>query len=126
MTPKQFYRPGRPDAEIETRKEQFAALNSYINKAGGWLVSVPGDPEMRFQALPDSALPGLLRGMGYIVEQTGQTQRILPHVIVEKFETSSSGALVTAVEGSTKPVTTRVTHAGLTTVVQYDLWGPVS
>jgi hypothetical protein len=59
--------------------------------------------------------------LGYIVEPIGPTQRILPHAIVEKFETSSSGALVTAVEGSTKPVTTRITHAGLATVVQYDL-----
>jgi hypothetical protein len=39
----------------------------------------------------------------------------------KKFETSSSGALVTAVENSTKPVTTRVTHAGLAIVDQYDL-----
>jgi hypothetical protein len=54
-------------------------------------------------------------------EPTGQTQRILPHAIVEKFETSSSGALVTAAEGSTKPMTTRVTHAGIAIVDQFDL-----
>jgi hypothetical protein len=58
------------------------------------------------------------------VEPIGKTQRILPHAIVEKFETSSSGALVTAAEGSTKPVTTRVTHAGIATVLQYDLRMP--
>jgi hypothetical protein len=34
----------------------------------------------------------------------GQTQRILPHAIVEKFETSSSGALALATENSTRPV----------------------
>jgi hypothetical protein len=79
---------------------------------------------MRFQALPDSGLPASLRSMGYIVEPIGETQRILPHAIVEKFETSSSGALVTAVEGSTKPLTTRVTHAGIAIVIQYDLRMP--
>jgi hypothetical protein len=44
-----------------------------------------------------------------------------PHAIVEKFETSSSGALVTAAEGSSKPVTTRVTHAGIAIVSEFDL-----
>jgi hypothetical protein len=121
MTPKQFYRSGPFNPDIADRKEKFAAINGYITKAGGWLVSVPGDPEMRFEALPDSGLPAALRGLGYIVEPTGQTQRILPHAIVEKFETSSSGAPVTAVENSTRPVTMRVTNPGLTTVVQYDL-----
>jgi hypothetical protein len=76
---------------------------------------------MRLQVLPGSALPALLEGLGYIVARTGETQRIKPHSIVEKFENSSSGARVTAVENSTKPVTTRMTHAGLATVVQYDL-----
>jgi hypothetical protein len=48
-------------------------------------------------------------------------ERILRHAITERFETTSSGALVAAVENSTKPVTTRVTHAGIAIVVQYDL-----
>jgi hypothetical protein len=62
--------------------------------------------------------------MGYIVEKTGETQRILPHAITERFETSSSGALVSPTENSTKPVTTRVTHAGITIVDQFDLRMP--
>ena len=76
---------------------------------------------MRFQALPDSALPASLRSMGYIVEPIGETQRILLHAITERFETTSSGALVTATENSTKPVTTRVTHAGIAIVDQFNL-----
>jgi hypothetical protein len=35
---------------------------------------------------------------------------------------SSSGALVAVTEGSTKPVTVTVTHAGLAVVEQYHLW----
>jgi hypothetical protein len=59
--------------------------------------------------------------LGYTVEQTGQSQRIFPHAITERFETTSSGALVTATENSTKPVTTRVTHAGIAIVDQFNL-----
>jgi hypothetical protein len=79
---------------------------------------------MRFQALPDSALPASLRSMGYIVEPIGETPRILAHAITEELTTTSSGAMVPVTEGSTRAVTRRVTHAGLATVVQYDLWLP--
>ena len=76
---------------------------------------------MRFQALPDSALPASLRSVGYIVEPIGETQRILPHAITEELTTTSSGAMVPVTEGSTKPVTTRVTHAGIAIVDEFDL-----
>jgi hypothetical protein len=86
---------------------------------------LPGDLEMRFQALPDSALPASLRSMGYIVEPIGETHRmthrILPHAVTERFETSSSGALIAAVEGSTNPVAVKVHHAGIAIVDQFDL-----
>jgi hypothetical protein len=121
MTAKQFYHPGPLKHDVADRKDRFAALNDYITKGGGWLVSIPGDVEMRFEALPDSALPAALRDLGYIVEKTGETQRILPHAVTERFETSSSGALIVAVEGSTKPVTVKLHHAGIAIVDQFDL-----
>jgi hypothetical protein len=37
---------------------------------------------------------------------------------------SSSGALIAATEGSTRPVTLQVTNAGIATVEQYDLLMP--
>jgi hypothetical protein len=98
-----------------------ADISTYISEHGGWATSVPGACEIRFDALVGSPLPAQLTALGYIVEKTGQTQRILPHAIVEKFETSSSGALVTPTENSTKPVTTRVTHAGIAIVNQFNL-----
>jgi hypothetical protein len=55
----------------------------------------------------------------YVVEPIGPTARILPYAIVEKCETSSSGALVTPTENSTKPVTTLVTHPGIGIVDQF-------
>jgi hypothetical protein len=62
--------------------------------------------------------------MGYIVEKTGETQRILPHAITEELITTSSGAVVPVTEGSTRPVTRRVTHAGIAIVDQFDLRMP--
>jgi hypothetical protein len=41
----------------------------------------------------------------------------LPHAVTERFETSSSGALIAVVANSTKPTTTRVTHAGVAIVI---------
>jgi hypothetical protein len=37
------------------------------------------------------------------------------------FETSSAGAFITVVENSTKPVTTRGTHAGIAIVDQFNM-----
>jgi hypothetical protein len=36
---------------------------------------------MRFDALPGSPLPDQLRELGYLVERTGETERILPHTM---------------------------------------------
>ena len=125
MIRKEFYRPNpNPDRDIEDRKTRFAALNAFVTEHGGWLTSIPGDVDIRLEALPGSPLPALLERQGYIVGRTGQTQRILPLAIVQKFETSSSGALIPVTEGSTKPVSVQVTHAGIAAVEQYDLRMP--
>ena len=68
---------------------------------------------------------GGLHGVGAADgEPIGQTQCILPHAIIESLVTTSSGALAAATEGSTRPVTTRIMHAGLVTVIQYSLSMP--
>jgi hypothetical protein len=61
---------------------------------------------------------------GYIVVKTGESQRVLPNAVVQKFKVSSSGALIAATENSPKPVSLIVTGAGLARVEQYDLWMP--
>ena len=115
--------PSNPVADAA--KEKFAAINAYITEhGGGWLVSVPGDPAMRLQVLPGSALPDELRKLGYIVVSTGTTERILPHAIRQAMTMSSSGALIAATEGSTKPVALRITNAGIATVETFDLHLP--
>jgi len=82
---------------------------------------VPGSHEITFDALVGSALPEQLTAMGYVIEKIGTSERILSHAVAQKFETSSSGALVPVTEGSTKPVTVQVTNAGIATVEQFDL-----
>jgi hypothetical protein len=74
-------------------------------------VSVPGAHDVRLDALVGSALPAQLAAMGYIVEKVGESQRILPSEVAQRFEVSLSGALIPATEGSTKPVTVTVTGA---------------
>ena len=46
----------------------------------------------------------------------GESQRILPHAVLQKFETSSSGALVPPTEGSTRPLSVTITKAGIAVV----------
>jgi hypothetical protein len=53
--------------------------------------------------------------------KTGTSERILPHAVPQRFEVSSSGALVPVTEGSTKPTTVTVTNAGIANVEQSDL-----
>ena len=38
--------------------------------------------------------------LGYLVVKTGTTERILPRAVAQRFEVSSSGALIPATEGS--------------------------
>jgi hypothetical protein len=85
---------------------------------------VPGSHEITFDALVGSALPEQLAAMGYVVEKPGETQRILPHAVAQRFGTSSSGALIPATDDSTKPVPLVVTHAGIAVVEQHDLRVP--
>ena len=88
------------------------------------MTSIPGARDLRSEALIGSSLPDQLAALGYIVEKTGESQRILPHAIQQRFEVSSSGALVPVTEGSTKPVSVQITNAGIAVVEQYDLRMP--
>jgi hypothetical protein len=56
-------------------------------------------------------------GLGYSVVKISESQRILPHGVAQKFEVSSSDALV----ATTKPVSVIVTGAGLARVEQFEV-----
>jgi hypothetical protein len=64
-------------------------------------------------------LPEELRARGYEVTATGEGERILPTAIVEKFITGADGTLVALTEGSTRPVTSTVMHAGIIRVLRF-------
>jgi len=70
------------DPEIDAKKSRFDYINNYIGERGGWMTSVPGDRDMRFEAMPGSPLPDQLRELGYIVTPVGVTQRVTAGSIV--------------------------------------------
>jgi hypothetical protein len=72
-------------------------------------------------ALAGSPLPAQLTAMGYIVEKTGESQRILPHAVAQKFTVRADGELEPFTEGSSKPVSMQVTNAGIAIVERYEL-----
>jgi hypothetical protein len=57
-------------------------------------------------------------------ENTGETQRILPHAVSQVMTTTSSGALVALTEGSTDPVTAVVHHGAESTTPRLITIGP--
>jgi hypothetical protein len=119
MTSKQFHIPLNP--EVKDRKARFVELNEFVRSMNGWLRSVPGDVEITIDCLPSSPLPEKLRKMGYTVTETGQAQRILSHAVVDRYVIGAGGELELATAGSTRPISSTVSHAGIVTVTIYDV-----
>jgi hypothetical protein len=102
-------------------KQRFAKVNAFIIERGGWVVSIPGAPEVIFEALPESALPEDLIAMGHDIGPADppQTMRILAHAIRQRLTLTSCGIFEELTEGSTKPIAETRTHAGIVRVVRY-------
>jgi hypothetical protein len=118
------YNPGdvfrdREKAKIASRKERFAKLNRYVTERHGWLTSIPGAREVELQTLPDSTLPGDLERLGYRLEEIGETERILPSGITERFARGADGELVPITQESTRAVAETRLHAGIVKVKRY-------
>jgi hypothetical protein len=117
------YKPAGAEAkdQVRERKAEFEEVNAIVRRGGGWIVSVPGAREVRLEVLPGSPLPNALRARGYQVErdEPAHGERILPHSIVEWFVRGGDGTLELATAGSTKPIASRVTHAGITATECY-------
>jgi hypothetical protein len=84
-------------------------------------MDVGASSEMRFDTLVASPLPAQTRRARYINEKIGESQRILPNAFQQRFEMSSSGALITATENATKPTSMIVTNAGIAVGERFDL-----
>ena len=73
----------------------------------------------KYASLIGSPLPKQLAALGYIVTLIGESERILPRAVQQRFQMSLSGAPIPPTEGSTKPVTVAI--AGIAAVEQFDL-----
>ena len=105
---------------LDARKDLHDALEKHLRSRGAWLISIAGEPVMRFEAMPDSALPDELRALGYLVIPVGTTMRIVPAGHIELLTTTSSGGIEDFTEGSTK-TPQRVHHAGIRQTNVYEL-----
>jgi hypothetical protein len=108
-----------PNPEVEAIKEKFQALNEFVTSHNGWITSIPGAVMVTVECLPNSTLPGELRKAGYDVSDIGEGERILPTAIIERFVARADGEFEPMTEGSTKPIASTVTHAGICKVKQY-------
>jgi hypothetical protein len=115
---KDIYHP-RGIPTVESRKQKFDRMLAYVQSRGdAWVISVPGNVEVRIECLAHSLVPGELRDAGYHLVDAGEGERIIPGNIVERLELSSSGAFVAATENSTKPIHLRH-HSGICKVRRY-------
>jgi hypothetical protein len=76
------------------------------------------------ECLPGSTLPDELRKAGYDVIETGEGERILPTAISERFVAGADGELEPLTEGSTRPIASTVTHAGIVRILKYSFSMP--
>ena len=118
-TSKYVQNPPQAKDKIRERKARFETINAEIMSAGGWVTSIPGDRYIDFEILPGNPLPDRIWASGYDVQPAGFGERILPHSVVEYFSRSADGTLELMTEGSTKPVSSRVTHAGIARVEKF-------
>jgi hypothetical protein len=116
---REFRIPINRDPALEDRKARFFALNDDVTARYGWLTSIPGEVEVEMQALPDSTLPAEIAKLGYDVREIGETERILPSGIVERFTRRADGELELLTPGSTTAVAETRTHAGIVEVKRF-------
>jgi hypothetical protein len=76
---------------IERRKKLFAGLNRYVTERVGWLTSIPGDLTVTFECLVDSSMPDDVAWLGHDPRPDGETMRILPAAIEERFTRNGTG-----------------------------------
>jgi hypothetical protein len=89
-----------------------------------WIISSPGDETVCIESLQTSSWPDELKRRGYPLVEIEPGERILHMAYHQPLEISSSGVLVSAAIGSTKPVTTRIHGAGPQPTRRYTFRAP--
>jgi hypothetical protein len=109
----------------ERRLAWFNALNrEAMQRSDCWLISTPSGSEVLIEALPESSWPAELRQRGFPLVDAEPGQRILPHAIKTEMALSSSGALMPATPGSTKPTSFVIYGAGPTPTRRFEFPAP--
>jgi hypothetical protein len=94
-------------APVRTRAQRFEAMNSWVQARGGWVISLPGEPEVMVETTESSDIPAQLREGGHDVVEVEGGQRILASSITESV----------LIEGST--AVRMVRHAGIVPTRRY-------
>jgi hypothetical protein len=91
-----------------SQRKLWGRLNDYITDNGGWIVSQPDVPTIRFEyTMDDSNLPDLLRKAGHNVRHLGTHERLIPSTITE--------------HRGNRQITTESISPGVVDVFQFDL-----
>jgi hypothetical protein len=109
---------------LERRRNWFAALSAEARENNAFVISVPLADLTVIECLPHSPWPEELASRGYPIEEIEGGQRILPFAVSTAMTISSSGALIPATEGSTRPVTMTHYGAGPVRTVRYSFKTP--
>src|SRR3954469_17465862 len=104
MTSSAKYVPGLQFERLADRKDQFDKINRFISERLGWVTSIRGDPEVRFECLAGTKLRDELREAGHDVRETGEGERILPAGLVERFVIGHDGRREPVTAESTRPI----------------------
>jgi hypothetical protein len=56
---------------VEKQREMWGSLNQFIHRRGGFLVSPPGDPNLRLEVAQYSELPDELHNLGFRLAPCG-------------------------------------------------------
>ena len=104
---------------MKDRKTRFAELMDFVRARNGWITSIPGATEVTVETLSASALPDELRGLGYVLAEIGDGERILPTAITEPLCLGADGALEPMTTSSTRAVASTTAHAGIVKARRY-------
>jgi hypothetical protein len=68
----------------------------WVGWRGGWIISIPGAREVRFECRTDSTLPADLVQLGYPLSYEGEGQRIVVAQRVERISLNGRGEVITS------------------------------
>ncbi|MGJ4889010.1 hypothetical protein ACQR1Y_12490 [Bradyrhizobium sp. HKCCYLRH3099] len=115
------YFPGQGITPQKTNLERFRDFNAWVQKRGGWVVSIPGDQPAVVECLQGSLLLNDLDTAGYDVTPVGTAERILPAAIEQRFTTFPDGTMQAITADSSLNATMTVTHAGIKQTFRYEV-----